>query len=162
MTPKLEYYSPSKCSSEGFSLGQTLIMLIMWVHLLRFAPSLPCRGLAQELTLSYDPHGAHFSMALFLRRACGLDQLSQVMFRLIGQEWPVIRLITATPHQVMAAQRGTGSVWRAARDWVYSRWGAAGGLQCLLARAVLGSASEQGHISHHCQKFGGSPHVWTV
>lgn len=27
MTPKLERYSPSKCTSKGFKLGQTLIML---------------------------------------------------------------------------------------------------------------------------------------
>lgn len=29
--------------------------------------------------------------------------------------------------------------------------GGGGGLQCLLAGAVLGSASEQRRISHHCQ-----------
>lgn len=87
MTPKLERYSPSKCSSKGFKLGQALIMLGPSVFReFRFAPSLPCSGLSQELTLSYDPRGAHFSVALFLRRACGLGQLSQVMFRLIGQE----------------------------------------------------------------------------
>lgn len=34
-------------------------------------------------------------------------------------------------------------------------WG--GGVQRLLAGAVLGSASEQGRVSHHCQRFGGSP-----
>lgn len=40
--------------------------------------------------------------------------------------------------------------------------GGGGGLQCLLAGAVLGSASEQRRISHHCQGFGGSPHIWSV
>ena len=42
------------------------------------------------------------------------------------------------------------------------RVGGVGGLQCLLAGAFLGSASEQGRISHHCQKFGGSPHICSV
>lgn len=79
------------------------------------APSLACAGLTQELTLSYDPRGVHFSMALLSRRACGPGQPSQVMFGLIGQEWPVTRLITATPYQVMVAQRG--SAQHAAHDW---------------------------------------------
>lgn len=57
-------------------------------------------------------------------------QLSQLTFRLIGQDWPVARLITATPHQVMAAQLGTGSVWRAAHDWECRRWGGGGCSAC--------------------------------
>ena len=135
MTPPLKHHSPSTwklfSASEGVQPGTHIVS--RFVFLCReFLPalSLPCSGLTQELTLSYDPRGAHFSMALFLRRACGLGQLSQVMFSLIGQEWPVIWLITATPHQVMATQRGTGlcltcSTWLRAQSLVGRGWGAA-------------------------------------
>lgn len=38
--------------------------LLFFVQFL-FGPFLPCRGLTQEVMLSYDQRGAHFSMALF-------------------------------------------------------------------------------------------------
>lgn len=61
----------------------------------------------------------------------------------------------------MAAQWGTAlsDVQHMIEGTAVSGGGRGGWLQCLLAGAVLGSASEQGHISHHCQKFGGSPHI---
>lgn len=72
--------------------------------------------------------------------------------RLIGQEWPVIKRITDTPHQVMAALRYFP---HSLYIWGQEIW-----IDCMLPGAVLRSAREQGHISHHCQSFGRIPHIW--
>lgn len=39
-------------------------------------------------------------------------------------------------------------------------WEGGGLLRSVPAGTFLGSASGQGHISHHCQKFGGSNYLW--
>lgn len=97
----------------------------------------------------------------FVRWACGSGQLSQVTFRLIGQEWPVFRLITATPDQVRAAQRGTGSVWRAAHDWVCSRWEGEE-LQCLLHGLFWGQPANRDTFVITCHRFVGTSQIWSV
>lgn len=53
-------------TTTGLKLGQTLITVNQSFQAQDYTqPFWPYSGLTPELTLSYDPRGAHFSMALF-------------------------------------------------------------------------------------------------